>query len=152
MNCSNLIGDRSRFYLHCLTPSPSRNGVNSGACKSFFFSIRSNILQAPLFTMKHWWRYISLARAHARAVLPGKCALDTHNRDYVKYHVDMLCPKHCINRYADQVQDVVLWVAQKLRKMAKNPPRGLQQDGGVLVLPHTQSASNFAPPPMFVLS
>ena len=152
MNCSKLIGDRSRFYLHCLTPSSSRFGVTSGACSVACFSTNSEAPQAPLFNMKHWWRYISLARARARAVLPGKCALDTHNTDYVKYHVDMLYPKHCINLYADQVQDAVLWVAQKLRKMAKTPPRGLQQDGGVLVLVHTQSAPNFAPHPMFVLS
>ena len=74
------------------------------------------------------------------------------NRNYVNYDVDMLYPKRCKNRYADQVQDAVLLASKKLREMPKNPPRGLQQAGVVLVLPLTQSASNFAPHPMFVLS
>ncbi len=132
MKCSKLISDRSRFYLHCLTPSPSRNGVNFGACNSFFFSNRSNILQAPLFTMKHWQKHISLARARARSRIPGECMMFSDNTDYVNYYVDMLYLKRCKNQYADQVQYVVLWVAQKLRKIAKNPPRGLQMDGGCL--------------------
>ena len=75
MNCSKLIGDRSRFYLHCLTPSSSRFGVTSGACSVACFSTNSEAPQAPLFNMKHATKHISLARAHARAVFPGKCII-----------------------------------------------------------------------------
>ena len=75
MNCSKLIGDRSRFYLHCLTPSSSRFGVTSGACSVACFSTNSEAPQAPLFNMKHATKHISLARARARAVFPGKCII-----------------------------------------------------------------------------
>lgn len=74
------------------------------------------------------------------------------NRNYVNYDVDMLYPKRCKNRYADQVQDAVLLASKKLREMPKNPPRASNGMGVVLVLHLTQSASNFAPYPMFVLS
>ena len=150
MNCSNLIGDRSRFYLHCLAPSSSRIGVTSGACKSFFFSIRSNILQAPLFLIKQGLRRISLARARARAVFPGKCALDTHNLHYVKYHVDMLYPKRCKNQYADQVQDVVFLRPKKLRKMPKTPPGSPHPRGSSCTTPHTVSPQILPPTPCFI--
>jgi len=75
-----------------------------------------------------------------------------HNLDYDNYYVDMLHPKQSKCRYADWVQDAVLWDCQKLPGMPKNPPRASNGMGVVLVLHLTQSASNFAPYPMFVLS
>lgn len=51
------------------------------------------------------------------------------NRNYVNYDVDMLYPKRCKNRYADQVQDAVLLASKKLREMPKNPPRASNRRG-----------------------
>ena len=152
MNCSKLIGDRSRFYLHCLTPSSSRFGVTSGACSVACFSTNSEAPQAPLFYYETR-NETHQPRACAReGSFSGEMRYYAHNLHYDNYGVDMLYPKHCKNRYADQVQDAVVLQPKKLANWLKIPPRGLQQDGGVLVLVHTQSAPNFAPHPMFVLS
>lgn len=44
------------------------------------------------------------------------------NLDYVNYYVDMLYPKQSKCRYADWVQDAVLWDCQKLWEKPKTPP------------------------------
>lgn len=71
MNCSKLIGDRSRFYLHCSTPSSSRNGVTSGACIVDYSSLPDH-LQAPAFHHKNKGRHTSPSRGRARKALSGE--------------------------------------------------------------------------------
>lgn len=70
MNCSKLIVDRSRFYLHCSTPSSSRNGVTSGACSVDYSSLPDH-LQAPAFHHKNKGQHTSASRGRAREVVPG---------------------------------------------------------------------------------
>ena len=153
INCSKHIGDRSRFYhLHCLSPSSSLSGDILGACSVACFPTNSEAPQAPLFFIKHCATYIALARARARRSVTQVIHVISDNIDYVNYDVDMLYLKHRINRYADQVQDAVVLQPKKLANWLKIPPHGLQRPGGVLVLVHTQSASNFAPHPMFCLN
>ena len=138
INCSKHIGDRSRFYhLHCLSPSSSLSGDILGACSVACFPTNSEAPQAPLFFIKHCATYIALARARARRSVTQVIHVISDNIDYVNYDVDMLYPKHCINRYADQVQYAVLLGLKKVAKWAKYPPASTKTGGSACASPHT---------------
>ena len=143
--------DRSRFYqLHCLTPCSSLCGVTSGACSVACFPTNSEAPQAPLFFIKHCATYIALARARARRSVTQVIHVITDNLDYVNYGVDMLYLKHCINRYADQVQDAVVLQPKKLANWQKYPP-GASKGRGECLCYLTHSLRLILPPaPCFV--
>lgn len=71
MNCSKLIGDRSRFYLHCLSSSTSLSGDTYDACNDAFFLSLPRLCKRHLSTIKHCATYIGLARARARGGARG---------------------------------------------------------------------------------
>ena len=144
--CTNK-DDRSRFYLHCLSSLSSLNGDTSGACSSLcFFLLNPTCYKRHFFHVKWCATHIGLARARARAI----AKMFSDNTDYVNFHVDMLCLKHCKNQYADWVQDAVYWGSKKLQKKPKNPPRA-DNARGEFLYNTTHSLRLILPPtPCFV--